>query len=75
MEKHLTRVVNGRERYYIISIYQTLFGEVCLERIYGSTKNKKPTGSIRSFFSALQDAKELYSQILQNKTHKGYKIS
>lgn len=72
LKKTLYRVCNERERYYHVSLYKTLFGEFCIERIYGALKNKKPTGSKREFFDSVSDAKARYRSIMKAKASKGY---
>ena len=68
----LIRVCNDKQRYYKLLVYQTLFGTFCVERIYGSVKNKKPTGRKREFFLQQDEAKKKYSLLLNSKIAKGY---
>jgi predicted DNA-binding WGR domain protein len=72
MLNKLTRICNNKERYYSIFLYQNLFGYFCIERIYGASLNKKPTGVIREFFNEADEAKKRYSAIMKAKTSKGY---
>lgn len=74
MQTKLIRIVNKNERYYILNINPTLFGEFCVERIYGAVRYKNPTRKIRNFFSSEKEANEQYSLILKNKISKGYHI-
>jgi hypothetical protein len=53
-------------------LYETLFGDFCIERIYGSLKNKKPTGLKKEFFESVSDAKARYFSIMKAKKSKGY---
>lgn len=72
MKNKLIRVCNNRKRYYYLSIYKTLFNTFCLERIYGSASNKKPTGEKREFFSSFDEAKQIFILIKNQKINKGY---
>jgi len=72
MKKELKRVCKDKERYYVISLYQTLFGYFCIERIYGASKNKSHTGRIRDFFNELEEAQEYFFSIMKAKKSKGY---
>ena len=74
MKVQMTRICNNRERYYILNLYQTLFGFFCIERIYGASINKKPTGIVREFFDEIDDAQNKYSSIMKTKISKGYSI-
>lgn len=68
----LARVVDGRERYYILSLAQNLFGEWELDRVYGALRNKRPTGKLREFYDSLEVAVMSFESILKSKTAKGY---
>jgi predicted DNA-binding WGR domain protein len=68
----LVRVEKGRERYYKLSISKNLFGDFELDRVYGATRNKKPTRSLREFFGSLEDAVCFFNTTLKSKTAKGY---
>lgn len=68
----LARVVDGRKRYYTMSISLNLLGEYELDKVYGSMKNKKPTGCIREFFVSFDDALYSLHTTLKSKTAKGY---
>lgn len=72
MLNKLTRICNNKERYYSLFLYQNLFGYFCIERIYGASLNKKPTGTIREFFNEADEAKKRYFAIMKAKTSKGY---
>jgi predicted DNA-binding WGR domain protein len=74
MRVQMTRVCNNKERYYILFFYQTLFGFFCIERIYGASKNNKPTGKVREFFDEAEDAQNKYSSIMKAKISKGYLV-
>ena len=67
-------MVNNRERYYIISIYVTLLGDFCVERMYGASKNATPSGRIRSYHPARDEADKKLSSIMKTKISKGYNI-
>ncbi len=73
---HITlyRSVKGRLRYYTIKLYPTLFNEYLLVREFGGVKNKKPTRSIKVYFSLLDDAMLYYQTIIQVKIKKGYHL-
>lgn len=75
MLQKLKRVINNRERYYILSMYRTLFGNYCLERVYGATNNKAPTGQIKEYFCELNDAQEKYDELIKQKKSKGYVVT
>ena len=68
----LYREVNHNIRYYSIKLYPTLFGEYMLVKEFGGSKNKKPTGIIRKYFSHIEDAFEETQNILFSKLAKGY---
>jgi len=72
MNDKLIRVCNNKERYYNIYLYRTLFGYFCVERIYGSSKNKTYTGAVREFFDKFEDAQKNYLSIIKTKISKGY---
>lgn len=72
MKQKLLRICEERERYYDIHLYKTLFGEFCIERIYGATRNKKPTGMVREFFEAQDEALSKFTSIMKAKISKGY---
>ena len=74
MTTKLIRIVNKNERYYIINVTPTLFGEFCLERIYGASRYKNPTRKIQSFFFSIDEANSEYTFLLKNKLSKGYQI-
>lgn len=68
----LTRFCNNKERYYSLFIYETLFGDFCVERIFGAVVNKKPTGIVREFFSDETTAQAQFATIMKAKISKGY---
>lgn len=72
MRKKLYRVVLGNERYYYLSLELTMFGDFCLERIFGASKNKKPTRVIKEYFVNKQLAEEKYFAVIKSKIAKGY---
>lgn len=74
MKTQLKRVCDNRERYYTISLYTTLFGYFCIERVYGASKNKTPTGIKREYFNEVSEAKSQYSSIMKAKISKGYSV-
>ncbi|WP_294967064.1 WGR domain-containing protein [Sulfurimonas sp.] len=71
-QKLLQREVNGRLRYYKISIYPTLFDEYLLEREFGSFKNKKPTRIIKKYFQNLTIALDEFNEIYSTRIKRGY---
>ncbi|WP_286338069.1 WGR domain-containing protein [Hydrogenimonas cancrithermarum] len=68
----LTRVVNGRTRYYKIICQPTLFGEYVVVREYGSVHNRKATGQITQYFQSAEKAFETVISLLSQKRRKGY---
>ena len=71
-QKILRREVNGKLRYYKISIYPTLFNEFLLEREFGSIKNKKPTRVIKKYFDNINAALKEFDEIFNIRIKKGY---
>jgi len=69
----LYRKVGGRGRYYTLRLVPTLFGEVMLERIYGSVGRARPTGEIKEVFERADEAFERYLQVWALKGRKGYR--
>ena len=69
----LERTLNNKVRYYKLSLFLNLFNEYILEKKYGSTKNKKPTGIKIEYYLTINDAISAYSKKLQEKLNKGYK--
>ena len=69
----LERTVNNKVRYYKLSLFLNLFNEYILERKYGSTRNKKPTGIKIEYFLTINDAISASSKKLQEKLNKGYR--
>ena len=69
----LIRVVNKKERYYEIELFTTLFGDFCIERVYGATRNKKPTGIVKQYFEDFSKAHKSFTSLLKAKISKGYK--
>lgn len=77
MYRHiLKRTVNNNVRYLKLSIYPTLFDDLFLvEKVYGSVKNKKPTGVIKSFFRSYNEANIDLNKYIATKIKKGYQYS
>lgn len=72
MSIKLMRNVNGRFRYYILSVTKNLFNAWLLEKIYGSSSNKKPT---RILYTEFQDEASAVNQMklkVEEKLRKGY---
>ena len=72
MKIKLIRVVNNKERYYQVELFTTLFGDFCVEREYGASKNKTATGKIKQYFNDLFIAQQYFNSILKTKVAKGY---
>jgi len=72
LKAKLTRIVDGRERYYTVSVNPTLIGTWELSKVFGATRNKKPTGTIREYYDKESDALSAYSGTLRNKKLRGY---
>ncbi|MDX4028344.1 WGR domain-containing protein [Aliarcobacter skirrowii] len=70
----LTRIVNDKERYYKLNIEFNLFEEYLVENIYGSVKNKTPTGVIQKIFITKKEAINYVKKTIEKKIKKGYKI-
>jgi len=68
----LIRVVNKSERYYEIFLFTTLFGDYCIERVYGATRNKSHTGLKKDYFSSFKEALVFYKSIIKSKQKRGY---
>ena len=75
MIQMLKRIFDDKERYYKLSLHRTLFGDFCLERVYGATRNRTPTGKKAEFFSSYDDAYSRFEAILRQKISKGYQVS
>jgi len=69
----LYRSVDDKVRYYSFSYYLNLFGEYILERRYGSTKNKRPTGIKIDYYKNINDLIEAKSKKIQEKLNRGYR--
>jgi len=69
----LYRTLNNRVRYYNITFYLNLFDEYILERRYGSTKNKTPTGIKREFHTTLDAVMSATLKKIEEKLNKGYR--
>lgn len=63
---------NAKERYYRLEISRTLFGDFEVQRVYGASCNKRPTGQRRDLFCTYEDAKMFYDNILFAKRKRGY---
>jgi predicted DNA-binding WGR domain protein len=59
-------------RYYNLDMYKTLFGDFCIERVYGSCSNMNPTGIKRNFYTDFETAKKDFLKLSADKTKKGY---
>jgi len=66
--------VDGRTRYYKISIYLTLFNEYLLEAEFGSLSNKKPTRVMKRYFSDLYKATQEFTKIYKIRLKRGYRV-
>jgi len=71
---NLTRNTDkNTKRYYEISLWENLFGEYVVERIYGNCSYKTPTGMKKDFFDSYEKAIRFYNSIAARKNKKGYK--
>lgn len=68
----LSRAVNGRIRYYKVSVYKTLFGDYVLEKEYGGIKNKKPTGIIKEYITDKTLVFSKAAETIKSKMKRGY---
>ena len=73
--QRLYREVKGNIRYYVLKVYRNLFDEYILESIYGSIKNKSPTGVRRDYFITLEEALKVRAKKVDAKMQKGYSSS
>lgn len=71
----LTKICNGKERFYFVSLSRNLFDEYVLERIYGNISNKTPTGKKINIFNSLNDSKNMFENIVKKKLKRFYKVS
>ena len=69
----LYREVEGKVRYYSLTLYPTLFNEFLLVREFGGVKNKKPTRVIKAYFSNLDDSMKVFESLIGLKQKKGYR--
>lgn len=75
MMVRIKRKVAGKERYYMLSLSENLFGQFIIERVFGSCSNSKPTREMREFFCDIDIANKYYSKLLNSKLKKGYFIA
>lgn len=68
----LIRRVNDRVRYYLVELFENLFGEWMVIRTYGSIKAQSPTGVIREYYTSANEAELSVKKIIRQKEHKGY---
>jgi len=69
----LKRKVNENIRYLKIDLYKTLFNHLYMvEQVYGSVKNKAPTGRTKKFFSSYDDAIKYLNKYILIKQRRGY---
>jgi len=77
MRKHsisMTRLTDkGTIRYNKLELFPTLFGDFVVEREYGNTYFKAPTGVKKDFFDSFDDAVAMFEKLLKQKQKKGYK--
>ena len=59
-------------RYYKIDLSSTLVNEYLVERVYGNSTYKAPTGKRSNYFGSLLEAKEFIFRLIKSKTKKGY---
>ena len=72
MKTMLIRRVNDRVRYYLVELFENLFGEWMVIRTYGSIKAQNPTGVIREYHTSSYEAKRSAEKIIAQKERKGY---
>lgn len=68
----MKRRVNGLVRYYRIDLFQNLFGEWIIVRVFGSMKRSKPTGEIVNVYQKQIEAQQAYGSLIERKMKKGY---
>lgn len=68
----LYRLVNERERYYIIRMFCNLFGEYIVIRRYGASRNIKHSREIVEVFANEKDACIAMNVLMASKLNKGY---
>ncbi len=61
-------------RYYKIDLSATLFNEYLVERVYGNTSYKAPTGKRSNYFGSMIEAKKFIVKLIKSKQKKGYTI-
>ena len=71
----LTKIVNDKERFYLIIINKNIFNEYILERIYGNTNNSSFTGKKSNIIENIEDAIIILKDIVRLKQKKHYKIN
>ncbi|PAF46255.1 hypothetical protein BKH46_08425 [Helicobacter sp. 12S02634-8] len=73
MQKILFRIPKEalRKRYYEVELFQTLFDDFGVKRVYGAVGHK-PTGSITNFYPNKDQAYNAYQAIILKKMKKGY---
>lgn len=72
MKTMLIRRVNDRVRYYLVELFENLFGEWMVIRTYGSIKAQSPTRVIREYYKNANEAELSAKKIIRQKEHKGY---
>lgn len=70
----MTRTVNGKERYYTLQLFPTLFGETLVVRTYGGCANAKPTGTILEYHNSFEEAQSMVQTIQHRKCKGGYTL-
>lgn len=68
----LYRLVNNRERYYIIRLFCNLFGEYIVIRRYGASRNTKHSREIVEVFVNKKEACIAMNALMASKLNKGY---
>ena len=72
MKTMLIRRVNDRVRYYLVELFENLFGEWMVIRTYGSMKAQSHTGVIREYYTSANEAKRSAEKKKKKKERKGY---
>lgn len=68
----LYRVVQSRVRYYSLSVEETLFGEYLFIKEFGSANNKKPTRTLKEYYTSSDLAFSVMMRAKELKIKKGY---
>ena len=74
MMMKMTRSVKGKERYYTLQVFLTLFGETLVVRTYGACANAKPTGILLEYYTKAEEAQQRVQILAHRKRKGGYAV-